>query len=110
MPSTPMRVCAASGCAALTTESRCPQHARERDLRRGTAKERGYDARWRRARRLFLKANPLCVACLADGKTTAASVVDHVVPHRGDQGKFWDVVNWAGLCKRHHDAKTGAGR
>jgi 5-methylcytosine-specific restriction protein A len=36
----------------------------------------------------------------------AATVVDHVVPHRGDAALFWDEVNWAALCKRCHDAKT----
>jgi 5-methylcytosine-specific restriction protein A len=36
----------------------------------------------------------------------AATVVDHVVPHRGDQRLFWDPGNWAPSCKPCHDAKT----
>jgi 5-methylcytosine-specific restriction protein A len=36
----------------------------------------------------------------------AATVVDHVVPHRGDQRLFWDTANWAPSCKPCHDAKT----
>jgi 5-methylcytosine-specific restriction protein A len=35
-----------------------------------------------------------------------ATVVDHIVPHRGDQRLFWDEANWAALCKPCHDAKT----
>ncbi|MBK9704528.1 MAG: HNH endonuclease [Betaproteobacteria bacterium] len=41
--------------------------------------------------------------CEAAGRLTAASVVDHVVPHRGDQALFWDVGNWQPLCKPCHD-------
>ena len=51
---------------------------------RGNASERGYDGKWRSARALFLKKNPLCVKCREEGKLTAATVVDHVIPHRGD--------------------------
>jgi 5-methylcytosine-specific restriction protein A len=36
----------------------------------------------------------------------AATVVDHIVPHKGDKVKFWDSSNWQSLCKRCHDAKT----
>lgn len=45
-----------------------------------------------------------------------ATVVDHIVPHRGDPVLFWDERNWQPLCKRCHDAakqseeKTGVVR
>jgi 5-methylcytosine-specific restriction protein A len=35
-----------------------------------------------------------------------ATIVDHVVPHRGDQRLFWDQGNWAPACKSCHDRKT----
>jgi 5-methylcytosine-specific restriction endonuclease McrA len=41
--------------------------------------------------------------CQANGKVTAASVVDHIIPHRGDDALFWDLSNWQALCKPHHD-------
>lgn len=41
------------------------------------------------------------------GKYTKATVVDHVVPHRGEELLFWDRSNWRALCKRCHDKKTG---
>ena len=34
------------------------------------------------------------------------TVVDHIVPHRGDQKLFWDKSNWQPLCKACHDRKT----
>ncbi|MBR0407649.1 MAG: HNH endonuclease [Clostridia bacterium] len=69
----------------------------------------GYDSRWREARKLCLQLHPLCVKCLEEKKITPATVVDHIVPHRGDQKLFWDQSNWQPLCKRHHDEKTGKG-
>jgi len=30
-------------------------------------------------------------------------VVDHIVPHRGDQELFRDPANWQALCKLCHD-------
>ena len=47
---------------------------------------------------------PLCVMCSAEGRTTAAEVVDHIQPHRGDRALFWDSTNWQSLCKQHHDS------
>ena len=35
-----------------------------------------------------------------------AAVVDHIIPHRGDEKMFWDEANWQALCKRCHDKKT----
>ena len=76
------------------------------DRQRPSASRRGYGARWRRARQAFLARNPLCVACRARDRLEPATVVDHVVPHRGDPRVFWDEGNWAATCKRCHDAKT----
>jgi 5-methylcytosine-specific restriction endonuclease McrA len=65
--------------------------------------ERGYDYRWRKYRVGFLQANPLCVMCKAEGLVTAATVVDHIVPHQGDQALFWDQSNHQPLCASHHN-------
>jgi len=42
--------------------------------------------------------------CEAQGKVMAATVVDHIVPHKRDWNLFWDSANWQSLCKRHHDS------
>ena len=44
---------------------------------------------------------------MKQGKYVKATVVDHMVPHRGDEKLFWDRSNWRALCKRCHDKKTG---
>lgn len=79
---------------------------RATDVRRGSASQRGYGARWQRARRWFLRQNPLCASCKRKGFIRAATVVDHVVPHKGDHERMWDQDNWQALCKRCHDRKT----
>ena len=71
-----------------------------------TACERGYDARWRKARESFLADHPLCERCEAAGLVVEATVVDHRTPHRGDVGLFWTRSNWAALCVVCHNKKT----
>ena len=78
----------------------------ELDRQRPSASRRGYGPRWRKARRIYLARHPLCTACEAAARVVPATVVDHVVPHRGDAALFWDEGNWAALCKQCHDAKT----
>ena len=65
---------------------------------------RGYGGRWQRLRLQFLRSHPLCAMCQAEGRTTAATVVDHIRPHRGDPVLMWDTANWQPLCKQHHDS------
>lgn len=70
---------------------------------RESAARRGYDRRWARVSLGFRRANPLCLGCHAAGRVQAAEVTDHIVPHRGDQGLFWDPGNWQASCRWHHD-------
>ena len=72
-----------------------------------SACKRGYGKRWQKARLHYLRQHPLCVRCRERGDVRAAEVVDHVTPHRGDQGLMWDQGNWQALCKPCHDRKTG---
>lgn len=76
---------------------------------RESAAARGYDRRWQTLRSRFLRRFPLCVECRSAGRLTPATVIDHVIPHRGDDRLFWDETNWQPLCKQCHDKKTGAG-
>lgn len=63
--------------------------------------------RWRQESREYLAGNPYCVA--ENGTcSTLATVVDHRIPHRGDEALFWDRFgNWQAMCRAHHNAKTG---
>ena len=112
MPLKPKRPCRYPGCPNLCENGvYCEEHRKEysHDALRGGANARGYDARWRKARALFLRQNPLCAECRRNGVLTPATVVDHIIPHRGDERLFWDEGNWQPLCKPCHDYKTGMG-
>jgi 5-methylcytosine-specific restriction protein A len=52
----------------------------------------------------YLGRHPLCRFCEQQGRIAAASVVDHITPHKGDQSLFWDSANWQPLCKLCHDS------
>ena len=113
MPRRPLKPCAQPGCPVLVESGRCPGHDGKRqhyrDHPRGSSTVQGYGQRWRRARARFLAAHPLCVQCRREGRITAATVVDHKAPHRGDPALFWDESNWQPMCKQCHDAKTARG-
>lgn len=113
MPRAALRPCAHPTCATLVAKGSCPEHHKPRpsDQYRGTAAQRGYGSRWQKARATYLHKNPLCVECLKEKRVTLATVVDHIIPHRGDQAKFWDSEhNWQSLCARHHNVKTASGQ
>jgi len=100
------------GCPALVDGGgRCPKHRKQgyrvQDQQRGSSTQRGYGSRWQRARAAYLRRHPLCVECLQEDRVVAATIVDHIIPHRGDHRLFWDEGNWQALCAPHHDSKRG---
>ena len=95
--------CKHPGCAALIPHGQmyCDEHKKLHKNDRAYASERGMallrDTRYE---------NPFCVKCYEEGHITMATVVDHIIPHRGDQKLFWDRGNWQSLCEHHHNVKT----
>lgn len=112
MPSAAPRPCTYPACGVLVRDGsgRCEKHkrveAKQLDQRRGTAHERGYTSAWQRARLGWLAKHPLCKLHHDKGEIVAATVVDHIIPHKGDKSLFWDRKNWQSLCKPCHDRKT----
>jgi 5-methylcytosine-specific restriction enzyme A len=107
-----LRPCSIPGCPELTHGGPCESHRRSRqrehDVRGGKTAERGYDARWRRARLIFLQEHPVCADPFGDheGRATLAVCVDHIVAHKGDMELFWDQNNWQPLCLRCNSKKA----
>lgn len=103
------KFCRKQGCRKVTADNYCDDHKmtkQQYEMDRGTAAERGYDHKWRKARQAFLHKHPLCIHCLEIGRAEAATVVDHKIPHKGNQRLFWDKDNWQPLCASHHSIKT----
>jgi len=65
-----------------------------------------YTYAWQKASKAFLAQpeNALCRMHRQRGDTVAATIVDHIIPHRGDHALFWDRSNWQPLCKLCHDS------
>jgi 5-methylcytosine-specific restriction protein A len=72
---------------------------------RGNTSARGYGWKWQKERLFHLAKHPLCVYCEETGRVTAATTVDHRIPHRGDQTLFWDRSNWQSLCTNCHSSR-----
>lgn len=65
-----------------------------------------YNSRaWRKARKLYLQKNPLCVECEKDGMIVPATVVDHIVPINQGGDKL-NESNFQSLCQHHHNSKS----
>jgi 5-methylcytosine-specific restriction protein A len=73
---------------------------------RPSARQRYDGKRWREARASYLRRHPLCVDCMNNLRTTAATDVDHIIPHKGDKTLFFDEDNLQSLCHPCHSAKT----
>ena len=106
MPRKAKKPCKHPGCPRLTEGAYCDEHKPLHPDRPSAAK-RGYGSKWQRVSKAYLRKNPLCVKCMADGRFVTATVVDHIIPHRGDSVLMWSESNWQALCKHCHDRKTG---
>ncbi len=106
MPHAAPKPCTYPGCNKLASKgSRCKDHAYNKQG--GTSApeiKRLYNsAMWKRARAIYLQNQIWCIHCLKRGRHTAATVVDHIKPHKGDPQLFFDLKNWQPLCKPCHD-------
>lgn len=113
----PLHACAEPRCSALIRDrSRCPTHSR------GSSTKQGYGSQWRKARAAWLSTYPLCgmrsdgtlhsehSQCIAQGRTTVATDVDHIDGHsrHDDHATFYDANRLQSLCRSCHSAKTRA--
>jgi 5-methylcytosine-specific restriction protein A len=91
-------VAAGALCACKLAGDRARKARHER--KRPSARQRGYTAEWQKARADYLQRHPYCRrnAC---GRP--ATIVHHVVPHKGNQRLFWDRTNWMPVCQPCHD-------
>jgi 5-methylcytosine-specific restriction enzyme A len=76
---------------------------RDYERSRGNSGQQGYTARWNRLAVAYKREHPLCIGCLAVGRVTQVQCVDHVLPHKLDYGRMWDINNLQPLCHWHHN-------
>jgi 5-methylcytosine-specific restriction protein A len=110
MPNAPLQPCSNPGCRELVKTGRCSAHQaqkyKQQDERRESSSKRGYDAVWRKLRKLKLNADPLCEEHLKSNRVVEANEVDHIIPIREwPEGRLvWE--NLQSLCKPCHSQKT----
>lgn len=73
------------------------------DVKRGSARERGYDSRWDSASRSFIGRHPLCRYCEVGAwgdpaRVTPTALTDHLYPPRLFEGVFWLKRLWVPAC------------
>lgn len=101
------RPCLERGCPNLTPKTRCPLHERSnqraRDLRRGTAAQRGYNAEYQRNRAKVLAEGGPC----AWGCGRPATTADHRIPLAlgGDNGVD-NLMPACGPCNASRGSKA----
>lgn len=114
MADRPLRPCRHAGCSELTRDGWCPKHKPRHQRRVSEDYHAWYTLPvWtRKLRPQQLVREPFCRVCAREypagdpRSRTRATVVDHIVPHRGDWSLFVDPSNHQSLCKHHHDQKT----
>lgn len=108
MPYKPKSPCRHPDCPELVETGKlyCDKHKTMHPEINERVGKKLYSGRWRKMSKAYLQSHPLCAECMKKGKYTKATVVDHIIPHRGDQKLFWDQSNWQSLCKPCHDRKT----
>lgn len=94
-------------CSEKVKGAYCEEHGGQRASReaeldeRPSARERGYDADWRRVRNKKLAIDPLCERHALLGETVAADMVHHIVP-LSKGGDRLAMENLQSLCYSCH--------
>ena len=108
------KLCTQVGCRAVVTDGgyRCAEHAtvhtpkRRYDHHYHNGKNIYWTNRWKRARAIVLREEPLCRMCDRFGIVTKATLVDHVHEIKDGADPF-DRSNMMALCHNCHNTKTG---
>lgn len=75
---------------------------------RGSAADRGYDARWTRASKTWRRQHPWCVECEFRGRQVRCDLVDHKIPVIDRPDLMFEPKNLWSLCKNCHDTMKRA--
>jgi 5-methylcytosine-specific restriction protein A len=110
MPSLPKTQCSQYHChqPALAGSSLCEQHAPPKattDQRRASNAEYK-KAAWLKIRMAQLSKEPLCAACMHEGRVAAAEHVDHLFAWNQINAAAFKLNVFQSLCHTHHSLKT----
>lgn len=110
MPRKAKRPCRFRGCPKLVDSASgyCEEHEkiqlRRYEKERAPIHNQRYGYQWRKLRKKFLDAHPLCEQCRLQGRYTMATEVHHIKPLAN--GGTNDESNLMPLCKSCHSRIT----
>ena len=111
MPSIPLDQCATYQCKAFSIKGSvfCIDHApaKKTSIDRQAFNAPYKTAAWLGIRQRQLSANPLCAACLIDGRINQATDVDHVFAWSAIGPHAFTRNLWQSLCPECHGIKSG---
>jgi 5-methylcytosine-specific restriction protein A len=111
MPSTPRAQCDQYQCKALSVKGSryCETHTQSKapTIERQAFNAKYKTAAWESIRARQLSANPLCAACLVEGRITQANHVDHVFPWAAIGPHAFTRNLFQSLCPECHGIKSG---
>lgn len=108
------RPCLVHGCPELTTDTYCPEHRKDRqqayDNRRGSPSKRGYDRRWQKVRKGYLrKVGWRCEEC-GDRPADTSELHVHHRDHDATGPRRFDHNNLTCLCRSCHSRLHASGK
>ncbi len=108
MPKKPKRPCRFANCPKLTEDKSgyCIEHKkimqRHYDkFTRGYDTHERYGGNWKKIRDRYIRQNPLCEMCRAEGKFTAGTIVHHIKPL--SEGGTNEEKNLMTVCTGCHE-------
>lgn len=111
MPSIPRAQCDQYQCKAPSVKGSryCEAHTQSKapTIERQAFNAKYKTAAWESIRARQLSTNPLCAACLIDGRITQASHVDHVFAWAAIGGQAFTRNLFQSLCPECHGIKSG---
>ena len=111
MPSIPSSQCDQYQCKAHSIKGSrfCEAHTPSKTLSidRQSFNAPYKTAAWEKIRARQLSTNPLCAACLIDGRITQANHVDHVFAWAAIGPAAFTRNIWQSLCPECHGIKSG---
>jgi 5-methylcytosine-specific restriction protein A len=110
MPMAPLHPCAEPRCPALVPSgtARCAAHAVPSWRGQGPTPHRVRGRQLQRLREQLFDEQPLCVLCLQEGRTTVATIRDHIVPLAEGSVESKTNDGCQALCRSCSDVKTAA--